>query len=471
MSVAAVAKFDEQLVMKNITLVILLVLTTSNAICQVDQGAPRFGYVFSPDQRYVVIDLSAGRVVGSGSIPDIVPLTGGFADLFGGEVLLQSGTLASLSSPDAPTKLAVINQLREVGGPRLKFARLLSGAPNSAGVVWGKVLGRNLLAVSSQNEQIQTALYDSALNVVKTLREFYVTPTTCVSSDGQTIYSVASGSGRQIQVANLRSLAVTRSSYSGLGNPAAFYKAPMASDGCVVAFIERMSKATAGPMPATIYLRDVEKTTTLNSFPVAGDGRFALVLERSLLLLDLTELSPNTLPDGTTVGVRRASTGTLVLYDTASGKETSRIAVPVNGRLADVSVDGKTAYYLSPSLLTIVDLVNARVAASVKLPFPDGIFVLASEQSVTSTGRPASPPSSRKSACGCYACGVLLSVDFPNRSPSCAGILATDACPQALAEMPDKGAAFCKEVKKSSKDRSLAGCTALANYCNSLDRP
>ena len=458
--------------MKNLTLVLLLVLTASNVICQVDQSAPRFGFVFSPDQRYVVIDLSAGRIVGSGSVPEIVPLTGGFADLFGEHVLLQSATFASLSSPDAPTKLAVLNQLRDAAGPRPRFARFLSGAPNAASVVWAKVLGKNLLAVSSsQNEQIQTAFYDSALNVVKTLREFYVTPTTCASLDGQTIYSVASGSGRSISLANLRSLAVTGSSYSNVGNPGAFYKAPMASDGCVVAFIERMSKATAGPMPATIYLRDVEKSTTLNSFPVAGDGRFALVLERSLLLLDLTELSPNTLPDGTIVGVRRASTGTLVLYDTASGKETSRIAVPVNGRLADVSVDGKTAYYLSPSLLTVVDLLNARVAANVKLPFPDGIFVLASDKAVAPAGRPDSPPSSRKSACGCYACGVLLSVDFPNKSPSCAGILATDACPQALAEMPDKGAAFCKEVKKSSKDRSLAGCTALANYCSSLERP
>ena len=385
-------------------------------------------------------------------------------------MLLQSGTHASLSSPEAPTRLAVLNQRREAGGLRLRFARWLLGAPSSAGVVWGKVLGTNLLAVSSQNEQVQTFLYDSALKVVKTLRGFYVTPTTCLGSDGQSIYSVASGSDRQIRVANLQSLAVTGSSYSGVGNPSAFYKAPVASDGCVVAFIERMSKATAGPMPATMYFRNVEKNATLNSFPVAGDGRFALVLKRNLLLLDLTELSPNTLPDGTTVGVRRASTGTLVLYDTASGKETSRIVVPVNGRLAGVSVDGKTAYYLSPSVLTLVDLVGSRVYAKINLPFPDGIFVPASEKLNESSSRPASQPSSRKSSCGCYACGVLLSVEFPNKAPDCFGILSTDSCPQELEQLPDKGAAFCSEATKRSKNRSLAGCSALANYCNSLKR-
>lgn len=454
--------------MKNLAFLLLLALTPSSVICQVDQGAPRFGYVFSPDQRYVVIDLSAGRIVGSGSIPEIVPLTGGFADLFADQVLLQSGTHASLSSPEAPTKLAVLKQLREAGRLRLKFSRWLSGAPNSAGVVWGKVLGGNLLVVSSQNEQVQTALYDSTLNVVKTLREFYVTPTTCVSSDGQTIYAVASGTDRQIRVANLQSLAITGSSYSGVGSPTAFYKAPVASDGCVVAFIERMSKATVGPMPATIYLRNVQENATLNSFPVAGDGRFALFLKRSLLLLDLTELSPNTLPGGTTVGLRRTSTGTLVLYDTASGKETSRVSVPVNGRLAGVSVDGKTAYYLSPSVLTLIDLVGSRVYAKISLPFFDGIFVPASEKLNESSSRPATQPSSRKSACGCYACGVLLSVEFPNKSPDCFGILSTDSCPEQLEQLPDKGAAFCNAATKRSKNGSLAGCSALANYCNSL---
>ncbi|MGQ0761970.1 MAG: hypothetical protein ACT4OT_08140 [Acidobacteriota bacterium] len=87
---------------------------------------------------------------------------------------------------------------------------------------------------------------------------------------------------------------------------------------------------------------------------------------------------------------------------------------------------------------------------------------------VAPSTRQQPPPSSRKSACGCYACGVLLAVNFPNKSPDCFGILATDACPAALATMPDKGAAYCGEIKKRSKGGSFAGCAALENYCKSL---
>lgn len=82
---------------------------------------------------------------------------------------------------------------------------------------------------------------------------------------------------------------------------------------------------------------------------------------------------------------------------------------------------------------------------------------------------PVAPASSRKAACGCYACGLLLAVNFPNKSPDCVGILATDACPEELATMPDKGMAYCKEIKKRSKNASFGECPTLAKYCDSLN--
>jgi hypothetical protein len=80
------------------------------------------------------------------------------------------------------------------------------------------------------------------------------------------------------------------------------------------------------------------------------------------------------------------------------------------------------------------------------------------------------PTSTRKGPCGCYACGLLLAVEFPNKSNDCVGILATDACPAELAMMPDKGAAYCSQIKKRSKDASFATCPALAKYCDSLNQ-
>ena len=45
------------------------------------------------------------------------------------------------------------------------------------------------------------------------------------------------------------------------------------------------------------------------------------------------------------------------------------------------------------------------------------------------------PPTSRKPACGCYVCGKLIYVEFPNKG-DCAGILAEDVCGRQLGNLP-----------------------------------
>lgn len=362
-------------VIRTATSLLLFSITLSSALGQVNQTPGRYGYVLSPDQKYTVVDLVAGRVVTSGDIAQVASVTRAYMPPFGQRVLLQSVTPADLNSPEPTERLAFVTQVQSAGGPRLRFDRWLRGPTPSSNLIWARVLSQNLLLVSWQGERIQTSLYDNTFKPLKTVDNFQVTPTTCLGSDGQTIYAVVHNPTREIKSVNLRSFAVRESSYASIGNASAYYKAPMASDGCVVAFIERLSRATPGPAPATIYLHDVEKNTTLNRFNVDGDGRFALVFKRNLLLLDLTMLVANKLADGTTVSLRRVSAGNLLLYDTAAGKETARISVPRDGALAGVSSDGQSAYYLSPSLLTVIDLVNRRVTAKIALPFPYGIFV------------------------------------------------------------------------------------------------
>ena len=79
--------------------------------------------------------------------------------------------------------------------------------------------------------------------------------------------------------------------------------------------------------------------------------------------------------NNTNVRLRRSSAGSLLIYDTEVGKESARISVPPDGALAGVSSDGQSAYYLSRSLLTVIDLVDRRVTAKTALPFPYGMFV------------------------------------------------------------------------------------------------
>ncbi len=86
-----------------------------------------------------------------------------------------------------------------------------------------------------------------------------------------------------------------------------------------------------------------------------------------------------------------------------------------------------------------------------------------------SFGQQNYPPSSRVSACGCYVCGLLLAVNFPDKAPNCAGILATDACPVEMARMPlGTRRAFCKELRERSKNPSMDECLNLRGACDDV---
>lgn len=77
-------------------------------------------------------------------------------------------------------------------------------------------------------------------------------------------------------------------------------------------------------------------------------------------------------------------------------------------------------------------------------------------------------PSSRKPACGCYACGKLLAVEFRGGNKDCAGILSADACGDAIGGLPsEERARFCRELKRQSKDNSFADCPVYTRYCDS----
>jgi len=68
------------------------------------------------------------------------------------------------------------------------------------------------------------------------------------------------------------------------------------------------------------------------------------------------------------------TTGNVFVYDIETGKQTARISVPEEGKLAAVSSDGSRAYYLSPKLLSIIDLEGRRISAKIDLPFLHGML-------------------------------------------------------------------------------------------------
>lgn len=77
-------------------------------------------------------------------------------------------------------------------------------------------------------------------------------------------------------------------------------------------------------------------------------------------------------------------------------------------------------------------------------------------------------PTSRKPACGCYVCGKLLAVTFPDKEKDCAGILASDACTTELANMPPaRRQSFCQKLKSDLKFSSFkTSCPDFARVCD-----
>ena len=362
-------------VLKVVRLLLLFVATLVGNPGFVSGAPTHYVYVLTNDGNYVVVDVDAGRIVTTGNIPEVQRIDRAYEDQFGGRVYLQVSSLAGASSNQPTTRLAIISKVNNANNPALRFSGWLRPPTPSSSVTRALAISNSVLLVSWQDERSSTVKYESTSNrSQRVIENFLVTPTTCVSTDGQTVYSVANNPSHEIKALNLTSGEVRNSSYALLGSATAFYKAPVATDGCTMAFIERMAKSAQGSSPATVYVYDVERGTTLIGFGIAGDGRFALSLKQSLLLLDLSALVPNKLPDGTTAGLRRVNTGSLIFYDTAAGRETGRIAVPQKGELAGISADETTAYYLSPNLLIVIDLLGKRVAVKIDLPFSNGML-------------------------------------------------------------------------------------------------
>ena len=363
--------------MLKVVRLLLLVVATLVGNPSFVSGAPtHYVFVLTNDGNYVVVDVDAGRIVTTGTIPGVQRIDRAYDDQFGGRVYLQVSSLAGAGSNQPTTRLAIISKVNNANNPGLRFSGWLRPPTGSSSVTRALAISNGVLLVSWQDGRPSTVKYDSTSNrSQRVIENFVVTPTTCVSTDGQTMYSVANNPSHEIKALNLTSGEVTNSSYALLGSATSSYKAPVATDGCTMAFIERMAKSAQGPSPATVYLYEVERGTTLKRFGVAGDGRFALSLKQSLLLLDLSALVPNKLPDGTTAGLRRVNTGTLIFYDTAPGKETGRIALSQKGQLAGISADETTAYYLSPNLLIVIDLLAKRVAVKIDLPFSNGMLL------------------------------------------------------------------------------------------------
>jgi hypothetical protein len=129
-------------------------------------------------------------------------------------------------------------------------------------------------------------------------------------------------------------------------------------------------------LPAFIY--DLENQTLVRELALPGPGDFSLTRDASLIAVDEKILVPNLLRSGQTVGVRYKKTGFLRVYDAMTGKGLAAARLPEDGQLS--AIEEWRGYYVSPSLLSVVDLRDGRTIATARLPISSGFVAFHDER-------------------------------------------------------------------------------------------
>lgn len=342
-------------------------------------SSQKAAYVFSPRGDYVTVDLASGNVSqvrhlqGIGSMDRIFPTSAG------GRILAQSSRVESAAGETSVAVLDVLNvsmTKAEVG-----LSESISGPKPSSDLLWANVFrGKtDFLVTTWQDADLSYRSLAQPIGSNSNIRDLdglILGPTSCMSPNGKTVYVALAGKDRIVETLDVESLTVSHFSYDSVGARGAFYKAPGAADGCTVALIQRNQRFTPENSVATVYIYDLLTKTVQTKFPIEGDGHFALSMKAHLLALDESELVPNVLPSGATVGAKLAKPGRLRLYDLLSGTRVSDLTVPVDGTVAAKSSDGSVLYYVSPNLLTVIDLTQHRVIRSMALPFSESMVAV-----------------------------------------------------------------------------------------------
>jgi hypothetical protein len=78
------------------------------------------------------------------------------------------------------------------------------------------------------------------------------------------------------------------------------------------------------------------------------------------------------------VGLKYKKTGVLRVHDAATGAELAVARLPEDGQLS--AIEGTVGYYVSPGLLSVIDLKTGKTTGTGKLPFARGFVALHDER-------------------------------------------------------------------------------------------
>jgi hypothetical protein len=348
------------------------------------QGARTYVYVFSHDGRYAKFDAVTVVPVSSGSLGDanVHEVEGIVPDPERKNLLVKTSRGWSSDAAGPTTGLVILAAAREGTTGGLRATRVVApprGMDQFIGAIVVPGAPRRVVATWTGPEGLGTLVVgdDDGSAAPKASDRFAVGPASCAASDSR-VYSLASTKTLEIRSLTLQDLSVRNLPFT-VGD-AAF--APMTAagtgDGCSILLLGRPSKPTTEKVQLPAYIYNLESQKVVSQVTLPGHGDFSFSRSANLIAVDEKTFVPNVLPSGKTVGLRYKKTGVLRVFDAASGAELGVARLPEDGQLS--AIEGSTGYYVSPSLLSVVDLKTGKTTGTASLPFARGFVALHDER-------------------------------------------------------------------------------------------
>ena len=361
----------------------------SNPPAGANQAAPatvpkRLLYLIAPDGSYAALDRDTLASVATGDLKDaqIYQIDGIVPDPQRQAIVLRTSRAWSATATEPSVGLVIVRMVREGGTPRLRLVRevpppavprqfkgaMVAGGPSHLVLAsWAGPDGMTTsLATNSANEPPRQA------------KDFALGPANCTSADGARAYALQPGRPLQIGILTVNDLSVKRGP-TGLSAAAS---SPIfiagASGACRALLVGRPDKPTQQRVQLPAVLYDLESQRSVQEMTVSAPSDFFLSADGSTLLADEKTLVANVLPSGATVGMKYRKTGVLRIYGTSAAKEIATARLAQDGTVSLILEP--LAYYVSPKLLSVVNLTTGAVTATAAIPFTRAFVAPLDEQ-------------------------------------------------------------------------------------------
>jgi hypothetical protein len=355
------------------------VMLATSGYCR--SAAREFVYVFSPGAAYVKIASDTLSVVGQGDLRSegVVEVDGVIEDPERRDIFLETSAAWSTSASGPSEGIVVLRATSEKQAPnRLQQVGTISppaGTSLSGAIV---VTSPHRMIVTSwspdepgASEITLATVEDDQFHQPKHVEDFPVDAGTCATGDGSRLLAFSVTEPTVIRVLALAEMTVRKAPISGAD---VAVRSPLLvggrNAGCRVLVVGRLPGSADDRRRIPGRLFDLEQHAMVGEFDLVAPGEYFLADGGSLALVDERTLVPNEMPGGRTIGMRLKKPGQLHVLDAATGKTVGELKMPEDGTFS--ASEGSTGYYVSPELLTVVDLKAGTIRGTVKIPFQRG---------------------------------------------------------------------------------------------------